>query len=62
MQLLASAESEITKDKKGENVPHLEVFELVLLHCNLVIHLFQKKTIWWFIRNFTNKPYLFKNI
>ena len=25
-----------TKDKNGENVPHLEVVELVLVHCNLV--------------------------
>ena len=26
----------ITKDKKGENVPHLDIVELVLVHCNLV--------------------------
>ena len=24
------------EDKNGENVPHLEVVELVLVHCNLV--------------------------
>ena len=36
MKLLGSTESKITKDKKGENVPHLEVLELVLVHCNLV--------------------------
>ena len=36
MKLLGSAESKITKDKNGENVPHLEVIELVLIHCNLV--------------------------
>ena len=36
MKLLGSTESKITKDKNGENVPHLEVFELVLVHCNLV--------------------------
>ena len=36
MKLLGSPESEITKDKNGENVPHLEVVELVLVHCNLV--------------------------
>ena len=36
MKLLGSAESKITKDKNGENVPHLEVAELVLAHCNLV--------------------------
>ena len=36
MKLLGSAEHEITRDKNGENVPRLEVVELVLVHCNLV--------------------------
>ena len=35
MKLLGSAESKITNDKNGENVPHLEIVELVLVHCNL---------------------------
>ena len=35
MKLLGSTESKITKDKNGENVPHLEVVELVSVHCNL---------------------------
>ena len=35
MKLLGSIESKITKDKNSENVPHLEVLELVLIHCNL---------------------------
>ena len=26
----------ITKDKNGENVPHLEIVQLVLVHCNRV--------------------------
>ena len=33
---LGSTESKITKDKNGENVPHLEIVELVLVHCSLV--------------------------
>ena len=33
MKLLGSTESKITKDKKGENVPHLEITEVVLVHC-----------------------------
>ena len=33
---LGSTKSKITKDKNGENVSHLEVVELVLVHCNLV--------------------------
>ena len=36
MKLLESSESKITKDKNGENVPHLEITEVVLVHCNIV--------------------------
>ena len=36
MQLLGSTKSKITKDKNGENVPHLEITELILVHRNLV--------------------------
>ena len=36
MKLLGSTVSKINKDKNGENVPHLEVVEVVLVHCNLV--------------------------
>ena len=36
MKLLGSTKSKITKDKNGENVPHLEITELVLVYCNLV--------------------------
>ena len=36
MELLESTESKITKDKNSENVPHLEIVELVLVHCSLV--------------------------
>ena len=34
MKLLGSTENKITKDKNGENVPHLEITEVVLVHCN----------------------------
>ena len=36
MKLLGSAENEITKNKNGENVPHLEITEVVLVHCVIV--------------------------
>ena len=36
MKLLGSTKSKITKDKNGENVPHLEVTEEVLDHCDIV--------------------------
>ena len=44
MKLLGSSESKITKDKNGENVPHLEVVELVLVHCNLVNNDYQQNS------------------
>ena len=36
MKLLGSTESKITKDKNGENLPHLEITEEVFIHCNIV--------------------------
>ena len=36
MKLLGRTESKITQDKNDENVPHLEIVELVSVHCNLV--------------------------
>ena len=42
MKLLGSTESKITRDKNGENVPHLEVVDLVLFHCNLVNNDYQQ--------------------
>ena len=42
MKLLGNAESKITKDKNGENVPCLEVFELILVHYNLVNNDYQQ--------------------
>ena len=42
MKLLGSTESKTTKDKNGENVPHLQVVELVLVHCNLVNNDYQQ--------------------
>ena len=36
MKLLGSTESKIAKDKNVENVPHLEVVEVVVGHCILI--------------------------
>ena len=36
MKLLGSTENKITKDKNGENVLHIEITEVVLVHCNMV--------------------------
>ena len=42
MKLLGSTENEITKDKKDENVPHLEITEIALVHCNIVNNIINK--------------------
>ena len=36
MKLLGSIENEIAKDKNSENVPYLEITEVILIHCNIV--------------------------
>ena len=36
MKLLGSTKSYKTKDKNSENVPHLEITEVVLIHCDIV--------------------------
>ena len=35
MKLLGSTKSKITKDENGENVPCLEITDVVLAHCNI---------------------------
>ena len=42
MKLLGSTENKIIKDKNGENVPHLEITEVVLVHCNIVNNDYQE--------------------
>ena len=36
MKLLGSTKNEVTKAENGENIPHLEIGEVVLIHCNIV--------------------------
>ena len=36
VKLLGSTNIKITKDENGENRPHLEITEVVLIHCNIV--------------------------
>ena len=42
MKLLGSTESKITKDENGENVPYLEITEVVLIYCNIVNNDYQQ--------------------
>ena len=72
MKFFGSTKSNIIKDKNGENVPHLEITEVVLVHCNIVNNSYQhnsrvlyafvpNKFIWSIIRHFTQQFYIFKN-
>ena len=36
MKFFESTENKITTNKNGENVPHLETSEVLLVHCNIV--------------------------
>ena len=42
MQLLGSTKNEINKNENGENVPHLEITVVVLIHCNIVNNDYQQ--------------------
>ena len=42
MKLLGSTKNKITKDKNGENITHLEITEVVLVHCNIVDNDYQQ--------------------
>ena len=42
MKLIWSTKSKITKNENGGNVPHLEITEVVLMHCNIVDNDYQE--------------------
>ena len=56
MKLLGRTKSKITKDKNGENNPHLEIVELALINCNLVNNNYQQNSriLYTFV---PNKPF-----
>ena len=53
MKLLGSTKNKITKDKNGENVPHLEITEVVLVHCDIVNNDYQQdsRVLYTFVPN-----------
>ena len=56
MKLLGSTENKITKDKNSENVPHLEITGVVLVHCDIVNNNCQQdsRVLYTFV---PNKPF-----
>ena len=57
MKLLGSTENKITKDKSSENLQHLEITEVVLVHCNIVNNDYQQNSriLYTFV---PNKPFV----
>ena len=56
MKLLGNTKNKLTKDKNDENVPHLEIKEVVLAHCNIVNNDYQQdsRVLYTFV---PNKPF-----
>ena len=56
MKLLGSTKNKIAKDKNGENVPHLDITEVILVHCNIANNDYQQDStvLYTFV---PNKPF-----
>ena len=56
MKLIGSTENKITKDKNDENVQHLEITEVVLVHFNILNNDYQQdlRILYTFV---PNKPF-----
>ena len=53
MKLLASIKTKMTKDEHGKNTPHLDIIEVVLVHCNFVYNDYQEdlRVLYSFVSN-----------
>ena len=56
MKFFGNTENKISRDKNGENVPHLEITEVVLVHCDIVNNDYQQQSrvLYKFV---PNKPF-----
>ena len=71
MKLLGTTKSKITKDESCENVSHLEITKVILVHCNIVnndyqqdsrvLYTFVPKIIWSITGYFTQELYILRN-
>ena len=69
MKLLESTENNITYDENGENVHHLKIAEVVLVHCNIVnngyqhnsrsLHTFFPNRLFGQLLNTSSKNFIF---
>ena len=53
MKLLGSTKSKINKDENGENVPRLQITDVVLIHCDIVNNDYQQdsRVLYTFVPN-----------
>ena len=53
MKLLGSTKNKITEDKNSENVIHLGITEVILVHCNVVDNNYQQdsRVLYTFVPN-----------
>ena len=53
MKLSGSTKSKVTRNENGENVPNLEITEVVLIHCNIIDNNYQQNSsvLYTFILN-----------
>ena len=53
MKLLGSTQNKITKDENGENITHLEITEVVLVHCNILNNNYEQdsRVLYTFVPN-----------
>ena len=69
MKLLGSTQSRITKNENSENMPYLEITEVVLMHCNILNKDYQHDSRFLYTlvpnksntRYFTQELYIFRN-
>ena len=66
MKLRVSAENKIKKKENGQNLPHLEITEVALIHFNTVKHdsrvVCSQQVVWSIVRFLRKKNHSFKNL
>ena len=53
MRFIGTTKSKITKDENGENIPHLEITEVILVTCNIIKNDYQQysRVLYRFVPN-----------
>ena len=62
MKLLGSTKSKITNQKNGKNVPHLQITEVILIHCNIENNDYQQDSIVFLQKSYFLKKHSTQNM